>query len=242
MAPPTTEEIEEIFRKMNKALEMDPLLLFKQSIEITAVRLENILAQVSNLPYIGRPDPTDPRNMMSISDLCDANLPIESWSVSFNQLSGSLFSITICIQNEGCSNDGWPVFGKYSMCHVKPSADFLTRVLCYAMLDPTQPDRTGPPHRPTKLFFAYRLQDVYELVQESMMMVGIFCELETKQAAKKSAKDHGTDYKGRNHRTCEVCPKFEHLSFCSACKKASYCSKKCQKIDWKNHKQICRHS
>lgn len=28
---------------------------------------------------------------------------------------------------------------------------------------------------------------------------------------------------------------------CSACKKAEYCSKKCQKQHWKDHKSFCKH-
>jgi hypothetical protein len=30
------------------------------------------------------------------------------------------------------------------------------------------------------------------------------------------------------------------LSFCSACKSVSYCSRECQKADWKTHKSICK--
>ena len=39
--------------------------------------------------------------------------------------------------------------------------------------------------------------------------------------------------------TCSVCSK-EASKKCSKCKLQFYCSKQCQKEDWKNHKAICK--
>ncbi|KIW75681.1 hypothetical protein Z517_10423 [Fonsecaea pedrosoi CBS 271.37] len=38
--------------------------------------------------------------------------------------------------------------------------------------------------------------------------------------------------------TCIMCPR-RGTKVCSSCKDARYCSKNCQKLDWKNHKIIC---
>jgi hypothetical protein len=44
--------------------------------------------------------------------------------------------------------------------------------------------------------------------------------------------------------SCQVCEKGEaeglKLSFCSSCRSVSYCSRECQKTDWKAHKVICK--
>jgi hypothetical protein len=44
--------------------------------------------------------------------------------------------------------------------------------------------------------------------------------------------------------SCQVCEKREaegvKLSFCSSCRSVGYCSRLCQKADWKNHKVICK--
>jgi len=43
------------------------------------------------------------------------------------------------------------------------------------------------------------------------------------------------------NKYCEFCRTklSEHLLLCSQCRKAHYCSKECQRNDWKNHKQCC---
>lgn len=38
---------------------------------------------------------------------------------------------------------------------------------------------------------------------------------------------------------CQICSK-QATKFCTGCKKVYYCSEKCQKADWKNHKQSCK--
>jgi hypothetical protein len=44
--------------------------------------------------------------------------------------------------------------------------------------------------------------------------------------------------------SCQVCEKGKaegaKLSFCSSCRSVSYCSRECQKVDWKTHKVICK--
>jgi hypothetical protein len=44
--------------------------------------------------------------------------------------------------------------------------------------------------------------------------------------------------------SCQVCEKKKadgvKLSFCSSCRSVSYCSRECQKADWKTHKNICK--
>jgi hypothetical protein len=44
--------------------------------------------------------------------------------------------------------------------------------------------------------------------------------------------------------SCQVCEKGKaegvKLSFCNSCRSVSYCSRECQKADWKNHKSICK--
>jgi hypothetical protein len=43
---------------------------------------------------------------------------------------------------------------------------------------------------------------------------------------------------------CDVCNKSftqrDHIFVCSRCKKACYCSKECQRAEWKTHKQVCK--
>jgi hypothetical protein len=44
--------------------------------------------------------------------------------------------------------------------------------------------------------------------------------------------------------SCQVCKKGKaeglKLSFCNSCRSVSYCSRECQKADWKTHKVICK--
>jgi hypothetical protein len=42
------------------------------------------------------------------------------------------------------------------------------------------------------------------------------------------------------HSTCQTCKKPQAKHKCSVCRFARYCSKECQKKDWKNHKKTCR--
>lgn len=41
-------------------------------------------------------------------------------------------------------------------------------------------------------------------------------------------------------RSCEICEKTDNLRYCSRCGNASYCSQEHQKIDWKQHRKVCR--
>jgi hypothetical protein len=104
------------------------------------------------------------------------------------------------------------------------------------------PAMTGPPHRPLQLFIAYRLKHAFEEIAAAMAEIGIACELEDKENAKRTAAAHGTHYKGKNldHEcnTCGATP--PALSKCAACGAVKYCSKECQKKDWKQHKKVCK--
>jgi hypothetical protein len=40
-------------------------------------------------------------------------------------------------------------------------------------------------------------------------------------------------------RSCTVCRKDSGISCCGRCKSTSYCSKECQKSDWRMHKLLC---
>jgi hypothetical protein len=56
-----------------------------------------------------------------------------------------------------------------------------------------------------------------------------------------AVRDRGHD--GESHRTgCAFCGKINGATImkCSRCKSASYCSKDCQKGDWKKHKGVCK--
>lgn len=43
-----------------------------------------------------------------------------------------------------------------------------------------------------------------------------------------------------NKYQCKDKHKFQKLKLCKMCKIVRYCSKKCQKIDWSNHKRKCK--
>ncbi|KAJ7634714.1 hypothetical protein FB45DRAFT_1025645 [Roridomyces roridus] len=49
---------------------------------------------------------------------------------------------------------------------------------------------------------------------------------------------------GTNRYTCVACykpePKGQKFLKCGACRKTAYCSKECQREDWKNHKKVCQ--
>ena len=67
--------------------------------------------------------------------------------------------------------------------------------------------------------------------------------------AKEITKSSGIAVKGRtvdpdshtqSSQYCKCCKKVEVNFQCSQCKSAKYCSRKCQRRDWKHHKTICQ--
>ena len=67
--------------------------------------------------------------------------------------------------------------------------------------------------------------------------------------AKEITKSSGIAVKGRTvdpdshtqlSQYCKCCKKVEVNFQCSQCKSAKYCSRKCQRRDWKHHKTICQ--
>ncbi|KOS46579.1 hypothetical protein ACN38_g2487 [Penicillium nordicum] len=60
-----------------------------------------------------------------------------------------------------------------------------------------------------------------------------------------SALSSARDASGQDLIGCQVCGKDEEakgsaLRNCSRCHKAKYCSRDCQKADWKKHKKVCK--
>ena len=60
------------------------------------------------------------------------------------------------------------------------------------------------------------------------------------QGDENSEKDEENTKIVENLRECSNCTKLDSNYKCSKCKKVFYCSKKCQKEDWKSHKKICK--
>ena len=44
----------------------------------------------------------------------------------------------------------------------------------------------------------------------------------------------------KEERTCHFCLKNQSIATCDACKYTRYCSKKCQREHWKDHKRVCK--
>ncbi|CAG8948710.1 hypothetical protein HYFRA_00001831 [Hymenoscyphus fraxineus] len=65
-------------------------------------------------------------------------------------------------------------------------------------------------------------------------------ELEEEEWHKLSAKLVAAAEKGPRCQVCEKLPTMNNkLSLCQRCKLVHYCSRECQKIDWKEHKVVC---
>jgi len=159
--------------------------------------------------------------------------------------------VSICIEHLDTPHDGMIASGNSIriLCE-KPDARTVIAALHDAMVDPEYPEQTGPPHRPLQLFIAYRLKGSFEEIQQFCGQCQIACELEDKESAKRSAKQIGTEYKGRNDRACRRCAGceiaqtdgFDHstLRKCSGCHEVWYHSRECQKAHWPEHKSFCK--
>ena len=172
----------------------------------------------------------------------------EIWIVSFTEVKPRLYCVTIHIEYIGTRYDRTSMIGKVQISLDKPTAPFMVAAILSAMTEPRnsvfgagQP--LAPPHRPLQILLAYRLKYAKEEISDAMFSCGIACELESKREAKKSARDNGTDYKGRNaSKRCATCGNADDrdgLKCCARCRQVWYCSRACQQADWKEHKPSC---
>lgn len=65
------------------------------------------------------------------------------------------------------------------------------------------------------------------------------CEMQARTEIQKLMEGAGTGDEGEI-LTCKVCGRVEGAQRCSRCRAVSYCTKTCQKADWKMHKLVCR--
>ena len=78
----------------------------------------------------------------------------------------------------------------------------------------------------------------YDEITNTVYTLCITCAKSYNKSAKKILKDE----KGIGIRTyaCVFCLKmYSKTKVCSKCKVSRYCSKNCQKADWKDHKNYC---
>ena len=129
----------------------------------------------------------------------------EIWAVSFSQLRARQWTVSICIEHIDTNHDSMVVMGAgRGLSQSRPDATITLDAVFSAMTSPGMPNQTGRPHRPLQLLIAYRLKDDFDEIQAAMTECRIACVLETKEEAKKSAKDNDTDYMGRNTLPCDL--------------------------------------
>eukprot|EP01083_Nonionella_stella_P146562 461139_1 len=140
-----------------------------------------------------------------------------------------------------------------------PSATQIISAMLQAMVYPSSHTH---PYKPFHVLVAHRLKGAYEEVKNTMDCYGIPCTLEPKESAIDSSTNHNTHVDGFNYaynreeylkfnqicsnNKCEMTKKAlwkisrEKFKKCIQCKRATYCSRKCQKYHWKfGHNRDC---
>eukprot|EP01083_Nonionella_stella_P060417 157784_1 len=180
-----------------------------------------------------------------------------AWCVSYTTLNGFEYNKRIFIIDVVCQEMGVVECLKSSFG--VPSADQVISAMLQAMVHPSAYTH---PYKPRGVLIANRLKYAYEEVKNTMECYGISCALQTKESAVESCTTHNTHVDGFNYRfnreeylrfsqvcsndKCEMTKKAlwkisgDKFKKCVKCKRATYCSRKCQKYDWKfGHKIGC---
>jgi hypothetical protein len=174
----------------------------------------------------------------------------EIWVISFTEMMPNMFTLTLSIEHIGCFHDNHILSSKNELTGISqeaPSAQGVLQYLLACMTNPTSPKLSGPPHCPLQVFLAYRLKECYEEVRRALCQANIRCVLEEKAAAVTSARQQGTEYKGRNvSGSCGACGitsnNIYDLKRCGGCGAVYYCNRECQVTHWKAHKADCKKS
>eukprot|EP01084_Bolivina_argentea_P074802 135668_1 len=178
-----------------------------------------------------------------------------SWCVSYathGPIYGNkrLFKIDIFCQQTG-------FIELFEQLFCKPTATQIIYAILKAIVHPF----TTIQYKPAHILIANRLKNEFHQITYMLFHYGISCSLERRERAVISSSKHNTDVDGYNYhwntekklekknkccnwkcstRNNQTVKKHRKLMVCSQCKYAKYCSRICQKYDWKHrHKFTC---